>query len=58
MLANVGDEVTSVDVVAERSGQPVPEVIIKLLDLELAGLVAVVPGGYVRVRGGWPCSTC
>ncbi|WON76657.1 DNA-protecting protein DprA [Serratia sp. UGAL515B_01] len=50
VLANVGDEVTPVDVVAERAGQPVPEVVIKLLDLELAGWIAAVPGGYVRIR--------
>jgi DNA processing protein len=50
VLANVGDEVTPVDVVAERAGQPVPEVVIKLLDLELAGWIAAVPGGYVRLR--------
>jgi len=50
VLANVGDEVTPVDEVAERAGQPVPEVVIKLLDLELAGWIAAVPGGYVRIR--------
>lgn len=50
VLANVGDEVTPVDVVAERAGQPVPEVVVKLLELELAGWIAVVPGGYVRLR--------
>ncbi|AHG19887.1 DNA processing protein DprA [Chania multitudinisentens RB-25] len=50
VLANVGYEVTPVDVVAARAGQPVPEVVIKLLDLELAGWIAVVPGGYVRLR--------
>ncbi|WP_192459476.1 DNA-protecting protein DprA [Musicola keenii] len=50
VLANVGDEVTPVDVVAERAGQPVPEVVSKLLDLELAGWIAAVPGGYVRIR--------
>ncbi|MBQ0954892.1 DNA-protecting protein DprA [Serratia symbiotica] len=50
VLANVGDEVTPVDVVAERAGQPVTEVVIKLLDLELAGWIAAVPGGYVRIR--------
>ncbi|OSM93941.1 MULTISPECIES: DNA-protecting protein DprA [Lonsdalea] len=50
VLANVGDEVTPVDVVAERAGQPVPEVVSKLLDLELAGWIAAVPGGYVRLR--------
>ncbi|WP_034948647.1 DNA-protecting protein DprA [Erwinia oleae] len=50
VLANVGDEVTPVDVVAERAGQPVPAIVAKLLELELAGWIAVVPGGYVRLR--------
>lgn len=50
VLDNVGDEVTPVDVVAERAGQPVPEIVVKLLELELAGWIAVVPGGYVRLR--------
>ena len=50
VLANVGYEVTPVDVVAERAGQPVPDVVVKLLDLELAGWIAAVSGGYVRTR--------
>jgi DNA processing protein len=50
VLANVEYEVTSVDVVAERAGQPVPEVVGKLLELELAGWIAAVPGGYVRIK--------
>ena len=50
VLANVGDEVTPVDVVAERAGQPVPVIVAQLLELELAGWIAVVPGGYVRLR--------
>lgn len=50
VLANVGDEVTPVDVVAARAGQPVPEIVVKLLELELAGWIAAVPGGYVRIR--------
>ena len=50
LLDNVGDEVTPVDVVAERAGQPVPETVAQLLELELAGWVAAVPGGYVRLR--------
>ena len=50
VLANVGDEVTPVDVVAERAGQPVPDIVSKLLELELAGWIAAVPGGYVRIR--------
>lgn len=50
VLANVGDEVTPVDVVAERAGQPVPAITATLLELELAGWIAAVPGGYVRLR--------
>jgi len=50
VLANVGDEVTPVDVVAARAGQPVPTIVAKLLELELAGWIAAVPGGYVRLR--------
>lgn len=50
VLANVGDEVTPVDVVAERAGQPVPVIAAQLLELELAGWIAAVPGGYVRLR--------
>ncbi len=50
LLANVGYEVTPVDVVAERAGQPVPVTVVQLLELELAGWIAAVPGGYVRLR--------
>ncbi|KHT60707.1 DNA processing protein DprA [Photobacterium gaetbulicola] len=52
LLANVGNEATPVDVVAERSGLPVHEVMMQLLELELHGVVAAVPGGYVRTRRG------
>ncbi len=34
----------------QRAGQPVPEVVTQLLELELAGWIAAVPGGYVRLR--------
>ncbi len=50
LLANIDNEVTSVDIIAERAGQPVSDVVIKLLDLELAGRIIAVPGGYVRVN--------
>ncbi|HSG50897.1 MAG TPA: DNA-processing protein DprA [Rheinheimera sp.] len=50
LLANVGDEVTAVDLIAERAGMVVAETTIALLQLELAGEVAAVPGGYIRVR--------
>ncbi|PSU52277.1 DNA-protecting protein DprA, partial [Photobacterium aphoticum] len=52
LLANVGSEATPVDVVAERSRQPVHEVMMQLLELELQGLVTSVPGGYIRTRRG------
>ncbi|MBD2802810.1 DNA-protecting protein DprA [Xenorhabdus sp. M] len=50
VLVNVGDEVTPIDVVANRSSLPVTEVMTKLLELELMGKVAVVAGGYVRIN--------
>ncbi|ARD18607.1 DNA-processing protein DprA [Edwardsiella piscicida] len=50
VLANVGDEVTTVDAVAERIGRSVPDVAVALLELELAGWIKVVSGGYVRVK--------
>ncbi|SIO22058.1 DNA protecting protein DprA [Salinivibrio sp. ES.052] len=52
LLANVGSNATCVDVLAERCNQPVHEIMMQLLDLELQGLVAAVPGGYVRTRRG------
>ncbi|MCW8331453.1 DNA-processing protein DprA [Photobacterium sp. SDRW27] len=50
VLANVGNEATPVDVVAERCEQPVHEVMMQLLELELQGVVTTVPGGYIRTR--------
>ena len=50
LLANVGDEVTAVDQIAQRSGMLITDATIALLQLELAGQVAAVPGGYIRVR--------
>ncbi|UTV27716.1 DNA-processing protein DprA [Photobacterium atrarenae] len=52
VLANVGNEATPVDVVAERCKQPVHEVMTQLLELELRGVVSTVPGGYIRTRRG------
>lgn len=52
LLANVGDEARCVDVLAELCEQPVHEITIQLLELELLGLVLAVPGGYVRTRRG------
>nr|WP_086937741.1 DNA-processing protein DprA [Thaumasiovibrio occultus] len=52
LLDNVGSDAIPVDVIAERSQQPVHEVMMQLLELELQGLVTAVPGGYVRTRRG------
>lgn len=49
LLASVGFEATAIDVVAQRSGLPVTVVMSELLEYELRGLVASVPGGYIRL---------
>ncbi|MGE6108518.1 DNA-processing protein DprA [Aeromonas sobria] len=50
LLDNVGYETTSVDTVAERAELPVEVVLGRLVELELAGAVIAVAGGYVRTR--------
>jgi DNA processing protein len=50
MLVNLGYEVTSIDVIAQRAKMPIDVVLSQLLDLELQGLVTAVSGGYVRKR--------
>jgi DNA processing protein len=51
LLDSVEFEVTLIDVVAQRSGMSMTEVMAKLLEYELRGLVASVPGGYIKLRG-------
>lgn len=51
LLASVDLDVTPVDVIAERNSMPVSAVMAALLEYELRGLVAAVPGGYVKLRG-------
>ncbi|MCU7553640.1 DNA-processing protein DprA [Alteromonas sp. ASW11-19] len=51
LLASVDLDVTPVDVIAERNTLPVSAVMAALLEYELRGLVAAVPGGYVKLRG-------
>ena len=51
LLASVNYDVTSVDIITERSKLPVSEVLASLLQYELRGLVAAVPGGYIKLRG-------
>lgn len=50
LLANVGYEITPVDIVVSRSKLPIDVVLTRLTILELKGLVATVPGGYLRVK--------
>jgi len=50
LLANVGDEAISIDLIAERAAMPIADVAIALQQLELDGAVSVVSGGYIRVR--------
>ncbi|MBL4764072.1 MAG: DNA-protecting protein DprA [Colwellia sp.] len=49
LLASVGFEITPVDKVVFRSKLPIEEVLTRLTILELSGLVAAVPGGYLRL---------
>jgi DNA processing protein len=49
LLSEVGYDCTPVDVVVMRTGLTARAVSIMLLELELKGLVASVPGGYARV---------
>lgn len=50
LLDNLDEQPIPVDTLAEQVGITVTDVSIALLELELAGEVAVVPGGYIRVR--------
>ncbi len=49
LLASVDLNTTSVDVISQRSNLPVEQVLCELLELEMQGYVAAVPGGYIRV---------
>lgn len=50
LLASIEYEPTPVDLMAQRTGQPVSEILIQLLDLELEGWVSSVSGGYIRIK--------
>ncbi|WP_423840012.1 DNA-processing protein DprA [Vibrio mytili] len=52
LLANVGNEATPVDILANRTNIPVQEVMMQLLELELSGHVVAVSGGYIRKGRG------
>lgn len=50
LLDNVGYETTGIDEVVESSSLPVEEVVRQLTELEILGVIAAVPGGYIRLR--------
>ncbi|MFT5879718.1 MAG: DNA processing protein [Moritella sp.] len=50
ILDSVGYEVITADLIAERSQQPVNQVLTSLIELELDGWVIAAPGGYVRSK--------
>ncbi len=49
LLDSVDFEVTALDIVAQRSGIEVADVMSQLLEYELRGLVIAVPGGYIKL---------
>ena len=49
LLDSVDFEATPLDIVAERSGITMSEVMSQLLEYELRGLVTAVPGGYIKL---------
>ena len=51
LLDSVDYDITSVNIIAERNNLPVQAVMASLLEYELRGLVASVPGGYIKLRG-------
>jgi DNA processing protein len=51
-LAHIFEVCTSIDSVVDRTGLTVTEVSQMLLELELQGMVASVPGGYIRIGTG------
>jgi DNA processing protein len=51
LLDSVDIDVTAIDIIAERNKLPVHAVMAALLEYELRGLVASVPGGYIKLRG-------
>lgn len=48
LLDSVDFEVTPLDIVVQRSGMEVENVMSQLLEYELRGLVTAVPGGYIK----------
>lgn len=51
ILECIGFETTAVDVIAQRSGVGVEQVLEKLLTLELSGHILAQSGGFIRTKG-------
>ena len=51
LLASVDYDITAIDVIAQRNAITVQKAMALLLEYELRGFVAAVPGGYVKLRG-------
>lgn len=51
LLDSVGHDVTALDVIIQRSKLPISDVLVQLLEHELRGSVASVPGGYIKLGG-------
>lgn len=51
LLDTVRDNATSVDELIQQTGLAVEVVLSELLELEVQGAIASVPGGYIRLRG-------
>lgn len=51
LLDSVGFEATALDVVLERSAVPINDALSMLTEYELRGLVAAIPGGYIKLGG-------
>lgn len=51
LLYSIEYEVTSLDVIVERTSLSVTELLPQLLEYELNGKIASVPGGYIKVEG-------
>lgn len=50
ILAIINNQVIPLDIIANKTAQPVSDVATKLIELELAGLIKTVSGGYIRNR--------
>ncbi len=49
LLASVGHDSTPIDVIVQHSNLPIEQVLTRLLDLEVEGLIMAVPGGYLKL---------